>query len=451
MRKCDIRLAAAAGFVSCVAGLAGAGSPCPTSDGPDAIIDEIQSVSRWDELDGVIAYSAGVVTCNVGAQRVDWNILTPQHPVITMNLYRLKDGRIEQIGMSWARHMFVALSGAACCTCVDPTDGSELGVGCSTTDSANIMGGHNYLSPRSSIDASLGIVGTPQFTGQPLSNIDRRLQVRRADLDPALNADAIYFIEMQIVAADDHAAGNALNNVSHRQVTAEVAGEDIDLFVTGPTFAGAAGVCAWVAVDPQVHVSTVESPGDGLCVVASKATPLLNGRWLYDYAVQNLNSHRSVRAFTIASAAGGDVTSPGFHDVEYHSGDPYDGADWAFSFDSGGAAWSTSTFGENPDANAIRWGTMYNFWFESDAPPAAMPGAAQMSMFRPGGPDIVDAPVIVPADTCPADVDGDGVVGAGDLALLLGGWGSPGAADLNGDGTVASGDLALMLGAWGGC
>ncbi len=54
----------------------------------------------------------------------------------------------------------------------------------------------------------------------------------------------------------------------------------------------------------------------------------------------------------------------------------------------------------------------------------------------------------------PADLDGDGIVGAADLALLLGAWGPcpvpptcPG--DLDGDGSVGAGDLAIMLGSWG--
>lgn len=54
---------------------------------------------------------------------------------------------------------------------------------------------------------------------------------------------------------------------------------------------------------------------------------------------------------------------------------------------------------------------------------------------------------------CPADLTGDGMVGAADLAFLLGAWGpNPGnPADLNHDGTVGAGDLALLLGSWGPC
>ena len=51
----------------------------------------------------------------------------------------------------------------------------------------------------------------------------------------------------------------------------------------------------------------------------------------------------------------------------------------------------------------------------------------------------------------PADLDGDGEVGAADLAILLGSWGPcPGCpADLDGDGVVGPADLAIMLGSWG--
>jgi len=49
----------------------------------------------------------------------------------------------------------------------------------------------------------------------------------------------------------------------------------------------------------------------------------------------------------------------------------------------------------------------------------------------------------------PADLDGDGVVGASDLALLIGQWGQVGtSADFAGDG-VGADDLAFLIGAWG--
>ena len=58
------------------------------------------------------------------------------------------------------------------------------------------------------------------------------------------------------------------------------------------------------------------------------------------------------------------------------------------------------------------------------------------------------------ADVAPAgptgDLDGDGIVGGGDLGLLLVAWGGTGPADLDGDGVVGGGDLGLLLAGFGG-
>ena len=48
-----------------------------------------------------------------------------------------------------------------------------------------------------------------------------------------------------------------------------------------------------------------------------------------------------------------------------------------------------------------------------------------------------------------ADLTGDRIVNAGDLAILLSAWETPHPfADLNHDGTVGAADLAMMLAAW---
>ena len=49
----------------------------------------------------------------------------------------------------------------------------------------------------------------------------------------------------------------------------------------------------------------------------------------------------------------------------------------------------------------------------------------------------------------PADLNGDQMVNALDLAILLSQWGNPGSADLDGSGSVDGPDLAQLLGAWG--
>jgi hypothetical protein len=49
----------------------------------------------------------------------------------------------------------------------------------------------------------------------------------------------------------------------------------------------------------------------------------------------------------------------------------------------------------------------------------------------------------------PADLNGDGLVDAGDLAILLNNWNGIGAGDINRDGGVDASDLAILLSAWG--
>jgi hypothetical protein len=53
-------------------------------------------------------------------------------------------------------------------------------------------------------------------------------------------------------------------------------------------------------------------------------------------------------------------------------------------------------------------------------------------------------------NTCPTDLDGNGVTDAADLAILLNAWGT-GGVDLNGDGLTDAADLATLLNSWGVC
>jgi len=84
---------------------------------------------------------------------------------------------------------------------------------------------------------------------------------------------------------------------------------------------------------------------------------------------------------------------------------------------------------------------------------SSIPGGVDSG--APAGVDgIVPTGVLVRlgSEECCADIDGDGNVGAADLARVLGAWGSADVdADLDASGTVDPTDLALLLGAWGPC
>ncbi len=69
---------------------------------------------------------------------------------------------------------------------------------------------------------------------------------------------------------------------------------------------------------------------------------------------------------------------------------------------------------------------------------------------NPNGAAFIAGATFETAPACFGDLNGDGSVGASDLAILLGAWGTAGA-DLDGDGATGPSDLALILGAWGAC
>ena len=227
--------------------------------GPDVIVGDLQDVRAYGSEGGISAFSIGTTPCNIGTERVNWIARTNRHPVIAQALYRLKDNRFEQLGQSWVRHGFYAVSQSLCSPCNDPTNGSQLGVGCSgSCGSATINGIQTNMSPRSTVNAHTGWFPYP-WDGwddpAPTSLIERRIQVHNADLDPALNQDARYFIEGRYVTQDDAAAGNGDNNASYREVRVE--GDypgvyEVEIDRDWETQREQAAVRAWQDVDPFV-------------------------------------------------------------------------------------------------------------------------------------------------------------------------------------------------------
>jgi hypothetical protein len=78
---------------------------------------------------------------------------------------------------------------------------------------------------------------------------------------------------------------------------------------------------------------------------------------------------------------------------------------------------------------------------------------ATIGLFKPGSagaPTSVNVVSKGPSapPTNPADLNGDGVVAAEDLAILLSNWGGTGNGDLNSDGVIDAEDLTALLSAW---
>jgi hypothetical protein len=212
-----------------------------------------------------------------------------------------------------------------------------------------------------------------------------------------LNAGASYFVDGHYVTRDDAAAGNGNNNVSYRPI--DIAPRDpqtnppsFRAAVTGATQDEQPALRVWHVRDPSVVQSDARAAGDGLFILAAKATDLVGtGLWRYEYALYNMNSDRSGQSLTIPVAVGASVQNIGFHDVDYHSGEPWDGTDWASSAPTGKIVWSTDTYTVNPNANALRWGTLYNFRFDSNALPG--PTIVTLGLFKPSPGFPPDIPI----------------------------------------------------------
>jgi len=377
----------------------------PTT-GPDVTVIDVYDIDSYGGANGFHGYAVGTTSCNIGDDELNWcntggcggGLLSNQHPVIDQNLYRLKSGRFTQIGMSWLKHGFFATNkgNAQTCrqgtACVAPPLGYEqLGIGCTDTYWAG-LNGNQPLGRRSEVNATTSSFSYP-YTNVGFSQVyDQRVKVADADVDPAANAGALYWVEGQYVSDNDAAAGNGLNNASYRKAT--VAAGTFDLIIEPDPPGGFAtvrersAIHAWQASDPAVELANVDLPGAIVerFEVARRVTPIAVNTWHYEYAVRNVNSDRSVRAVSIDFADGTPNSGAGFHDVDSHSGEPYSTADWipAVTPGTGTVAWSTSAFASDPNANALRWATMYSFWFDADAPPTT--ATQTLELFKPGTP-----------------------------------------------------------------
>ena len=366
-------------------------------DAPDVVVGDLHEVNSYGNVGDIYAYSVGTVSCNVGTCWLNWFSNTPDHPVIGQNMFRYKDGRLTQIGQSWLKHGFFALSETLCSNACISTDGTHLGVNCSDPYSAGLNGQQGYLGPRWQVNASTGVFPFPFDTdGQTGDTIYKRLQVHADDLDPALNLGASYFVEGQYVSADDAQAGNDTNNNSYRPIDVDPSTFEISL--TGNTVRASA-VNIWNREEPGVKAAEISIVNDGEITIAGNSTDNGDGTFHFEYAIQNLTSDRSAQSFWITVPHGATVTDIGFHDVDYHSGEPYDNTDWVMYHDTelNRVVWEGETFDVNPNANALRWGTMYNFWFDVDA--TSYFGSVNLDLFKPGlsgDPDTVTGTIFAP-------------------------------------------------------
>jgi hypothetical protein len=365
-------------------------APAATTNGPDVCVGDITGPQNYAAVGAYDAISLGTYSCNIGNVPVGWHSSTNQHPVIGGALFRMKTvngaTHFEQIGTSWLKHGFFALSNQLCCTgCQGDPSGATLGVHCSDPYTASRNGTQSGLGPRWQVNAHTGAFPYPPPT--PSGGNNGRLQAKVSDIE-LTSTGTRYFGEAMYVCPDDAAAGNQNNNASYIELSTSGGPNDYTFSLAGSTQRGQPAINVWKKTDPTITLQSFQLPSDGLVVVAFKTTSLGGGQYHYEYAVYNQNADVGIGSFSLPIPAGVTVTNIGFHDFDYLGGDGIggvnqDGTDWPGTVSGGAITWQTTPFATNPNANAIRWQGLYNFRFDANSAPVS--GTITLGTFKVAG------------------------------------------------------------------
>ncbi len=397
---------------------------CFERTGPDVIAADILSAFNTTPEGSIDAIALGVAACNMGTVKLNWLGGSPDTALVRGNFHRYQvvdgAGRFEQIGLSWLKNGFYPAPTTTHCACTpEPPGVFALGPGCTDTYNATYNANQTYAYPNFEVSAATGLFPVPHANPPWSGTIARRLQLALDDLSPT-GFGVRWFAEAMYVAADEAAAGNQDNNASWREMTVSVSGGDatVSVLSSGATSRGSPAIRAWKTVDPVVQVTQLSIPSDGFALVGWRVTQLAGGLWHYEYAVENLNSDRCIGAFSLPVADDVVLTNVGFHDVSYHSGDGPGGVewsalDWTSTRANGRLTWACESEAQNTSANAIRWGTLYNFRFDANKPPQAT--LLELGLWMGGNP----AAIATAAEGCSPATDNTGIAfcfGDGTLA-----------------------------------
>lgn len=397
--------------------------------GPDVIVGDLSGLAQFGSSGTRVGLAVGTDSCNFGTENLHWFQLPDNdHPVIPQNLYRMSGGtnndeRFEQIGQGNVKHAFQALTENICGLGCNGVGDTNLGSGCSDPYVASLNAGPN-LGSRAWINPFTGAFprgdsGTSpnSHAGHTHNGTSHRILVEQADLSTTANPGATYYAEALYITPHEFAwcsthpgQCNMNNNVSYRRFT--VSGTTSFTFTAAAaTQRQKAALTAWtgatiVDIDP--------APGtDGIGAVAYKVTNPSAGVWHYEYAVYNQNMDRGIQSFSVPLGNGVTLSNIGFHMPIQQPAWTADGTvgsagfsstPWVQSQAGGAMVWNSETFAQNQNANAIRWGTLYNFRFDSNRPPQSV--QATIGFFKTGAPITVTVQGPTPAVVANVSVTG---------------------------------------------
>jgi hypothetical protein len=400
--------------------------------GPDIIVGDVEDVVQFDPPVGTqIGLAIGTDSCNNGDEPIDWFALpNTDHPFIPQNLYRMSGGadnteRFEQIGQSWGKHAFFALEDFVCGTCNTSgcVTGEHLCPGCSDPYVSVLNGDQSGIGSRAWVNPFTGSFpsNANDHSGHVHNGVSHRILVETSDVLPTGNPGATYFGEAAYISPHEYtwcqshpAECNMFNNFSYRQFSVSGGPTFFNFSAVSSTVRMQAAIQAWVATGATVSQVEPDPGNDGLFFVGYKVTGPTAGVWHYDYAVFNMNLDRSIQSFEVVFPGfPPNLSNIGFHAPPQHPGWAHDGTEgdagysstpWPFTLNGppplpNSAVWNCETFAQNQNANAIRWGTLYNFRFDSPAAPAT--STANIAFFKTGAPVAVEIQAPFQSDATP--------------------------------------------------
>jgi hypothetical protein len=387
--------------------------------GPDVIVGDLESVEQAGSDADSVGLGVGTVSCNNGDQPINWHQLpATDHPIIPQNLYRMSGGadnteRFEQIGQSWMKHAFFALEEFLCGACnTNPpcVTGDQLCPGCADTYTADLNYNQQGIGSRAWANPFTGVFPSNpnpnNHSGHTHTGTSHRVTVAMSDLIPAQNPGAAYFAEAQYISVTEYnwcqahpGQCNMYNNASYRPFTVSGGPTTFTFGAAGPTVRMQPAIEAWAATGATVTQAEPDPGNDGIWFMGYKVTQPSANVWHYEYALYNMNLDRAIQSFSVP-VGGANVNNIGFHAPPQEPGWPNDGTfnnqgysstPWVVDQSGGSVTWNTETFATNQNANAIRFGTMYNFRFDTNQPPET--AEATVGFFKTGSPMTIEIQV----------------------------------------------------------
>jgi hypothetical protein len=380
-----------------------------TVPGPDVIVGNLLDFvqSQTGSVGGRVGLALGTDACNKGTIDVDWFALpNNDHPFIPQNVYRRSGGadnteRFEQIGQSWGKHAFTAASSNSCGFGCNGVGGPHLGSGCSDAYGAGLNGGQGGIGSRAWVNPFTGsFVGSTanDHSGHSHDVTSHRILVDVNDLSTSLNPGATYFAEAEYIVPHEYTwcqshpgQCNMYNNASYRPYTVTGINQPFSFTAAGPTVREQPAIMAWTGA--TVNQIQPDPGNDGIWFMGYKVTNPTTGVWHYEYALYNQNLDRAIQSFSVPLGPGVNLSNIGFHAPLQHPGWAHDGtlgdagfssAPWSVTQSTGSITWNSETFVQNQNANAIRFGSLYNLRFDADQPPQG--ANATVGYFKTGSP-----------------------------------------------------------------